>query len=165
MKTRISVIGSDSGCTDNTLEIAEKIGEDIAKNDCILVCGGRRGVMNSACRGARRYNGITIGILPSLDKNEANDHVQIPLPTGMGHSRNSLVASCSDAVIAISGNTGTLSEIGLALSYKRPVVLVEGTGGVVDFFANSKENLRFGHRILVADKDNAVKKALEQVSD
>jgi len=129
---QITVVGSDSELPDEILEIAENIGMDIATNGCILICGGRGGVMESACRGAKEAGGITVGILPGLSKEDANPYVDVIITTGMGYARNSLVVSCADAVIAISGREGTLSEIALALNFGKPVVLVEGTGGISD---------------------------------
>ena len=78
--------------------------------------------MEAACRGARAEGGTTIGILPGMDRQEANAHVEIPIVTGLGEARNAIVVRTADAVIAVSGGYGTLSEIGLALKMGRPVV-------------------------------------------
>lgn len=132
MKTIIAVIGSDCDIDKDVEGVANSIGKAIAENDCMLVCGGRGGVMVAACRGVKSAGGTTVGILPSVDKSEANEYVDIVIPTGMGYARNALVVLASDVVIAIHGRTGTLSEIALALNYKKPVVVVEGTGGMAD---------------------------------
>ena len=136
MKPRpiIGVIGSDGDLPAGVKKIAEKIGEDIGQNNCILICGGRGGVMEAVCRGSKNNGAaaITVGILPSSDKNTANSFIDIPLATGIGYARNALVASCSDAVIVINGRAGTLSEACLALNYKKPVIAVRGSGGVAD---------------------------------
>jgi hypothetical protein len=88
----------------------------------MLVCGGRGGVMEAACRGAQGAGGVTVGILPGTDRSEANRYLDIPIATGLGEARNAIVVRTADAVIAVSGGYGTLSEIGLALKMGRPVV-------------------------------------------
>ncbi len=137
MKARIAVIGSDAAWPPNVEAMAERIGSDIAKNGCILVCGGRGGVMEAACRGAREAGGTTVGILPSLDGADANEYLDVMVTTGLGYARNSVVVASADAVIAICGSTGTLSEIGMALNYGRPVVAVKGSGGVAEKVKNA----------------------------
>lgn len=132
MNPRIGVIGKDGKISKKIEKIAEKIGEEIAKNGAILICGGRRGVMEAACRGAKKFNGLTVGIVQSLNKEDANVYVDVVITTGMGYGRNVLVVSSSDVVVAIDGSVGTLSEIALALNYQKPVILIEGTKGVVD---------------------------------
>jgi len=127
---RVAVVGSDAALPDYVEAMAERIGSDIAKNGCILVCGGRGGVMAAACRGAKKSGGLTVGILPSLDGADANKYLDVKVTTGLGYARNSIVVASSDVVIAICGSTGTLSEIGMALNFGRPVVVVEGSGGV-----------------------------------
>jgi uncharacterized protein (TIGR00725 family) len=88
----------------------------------VLVCGGLGGVMEAACRGARRGGGTTVGVLPGLDRRAANPHVDIALSTGLGEARNALVVRAVDAVVAVGGGYGTLSEIALALKGGKPVV-------------------------------------------
>lgn len=150
----IAVIGSDDEITNEVNEISEKIGRDIAENKCILLCGGRGGVMEAACRGAKSRNGITVGLLPSYDKNDANPYVDIPLALGVGYVRNSLIVCSADAVIAVSGRTGTLSEIALALSYNKPVIAVKGSGGSAE--------LKLGFPgIYPVEAENAVKFSIE----
>ncbi|RLI93895.1 MAG: TIGR00725 family protein [Candidatus Altiarchaeales archaeon] len=160
VKFIIGVIGSDRILSEKSLYIAERIGEDIAKNNCVLICGGRGGVMEAVCKGAKRYNGITVGILPSLEKSEANRFVDIPITTGFGHARNSIVVSSSDAIISISGSVGTLSEIALALCNNKPVILVEGSGGVSDFLLKERKDIDFfdfTDKIYISNEKNAVK--------
>ena len=134
MRTLVAVVGSDVDDPDlspTALAAAEQIGRGIAQRGGILVCGGRGGVMEAACKGAKANHGITVGILPEA-KQEANEFVDIPIPTGLGLRRNFLVAYAADVVIAISGRWGTLSEISFAMIFQKPVVLVKGTGGCVD---------------------------------
>ena len=104
------------------LEQAEEVGAGLAAAGAILVCGGLGGVMEAACRGARSRGGMTLGLLPGDDPLEANGWVQLAVPTGMGEARNAIVVKTADAVIAIHGEFGTLSEIALALKMGKPVV-------------------------------------------
>jgi uncharacterized protein (TIGR00725 family) len=117
----VAVIGSASAGAEISA-LAEEVGREIARQGAILVCGGRGGVMEAACRGAKAAGGTTVGILPGTDRREANAYVDIPIVTGMGEARNAIVVRSADAVIAVSGGHGTLSEIGLALKMGRPVV-------------------------------------------
>jgi len=129
-KIQIGVIGSDGSISREVKEIANRIGKDIAKAGAILVCGGRGGVMEAACRGAVEEGGITVGILPTYEKNKANPFVKIVIPSGMGYARNALVVAAADGVIAIEGSVGTLSEIALALNLGKPVIVIPSSGGV-----------------------------------
>src|SRR4051812_37257742 len=104
------------------LEAAEEAGAAVAEAGCGLVCGGLGGVMEAACRGARSRGGMTVGLLPGLERGEANGWVQVAVPTGLGEARNVLVVRAADAIVAIGGAWGTLSEIALGLRAGRPVV-------------------------------------------
>lgn len=117
----VSVIGAGDADAD-ALCAAEAIGEALAANGAVLVCGGRGGVMEAACRGAQAAGGTTVGLLPDDDRRHANAYLTVSLPTGMGELRNGLVARAGDAVIAVGGEFGTLSEIGFALKLGKPVV-------------------------------------------
>ena len=101
---------------------AEAVGRELAVGGAILVCGGRGGVMEAASRGAAEAGGVAVGLLPDADRSQANPYLSVSVPTGMGELRNGLVARAGDAVIAIGGEFGTLSEIGFALKLGRPVV-------------------------------------------
>jgi uncharacterized protein (TIGR00725 family) len=117
----IAVIGS-ANCDEDVAALAASVGREIARRDAILVCGGRGGVMEAACRGAKGEGGLTVGILPGTDRREANAYVDVPIATGLGEARNAVVVRSADAVVAVSGGYGTLAEIGLALKMGRPVV-------------------------------------------
>ena len=104
------------------LAAAEEVGAAVAEAGCGLVCGGLGGVMEAACRGARSRGGLTLGLLPGLDREEANGWVVAAVPTGLGEARNALVVRAADAVVAVGGGWGTLSEIALALKTGVPVV-------------------------------------------
>jgi uncharacterized protein (TIGR00725 family) len=107
------------------LHAAEDVGRRIADAGGIVVCGGLRGVMEAACRGARSADGITVGLLPGADRGAANPFVSVAIPTGMGELRNGLVVRAADVVIAIGGEWGTLSEIALAIKTGIPVVGID----------------------------------------
>jgi uncharacterized protein (TIGR00725 family) len=117
----LAVIGS-AICDKGVAVLAEAVGREIARGGAVLVCGGRGGVMEAACRGAKADGGRTVGILPGTDRSEANPYVDVPIATGLGEARNAIVVRTADAVVAVSGGYGTLSEIGLALKMGRPVV-------------------------------------------
>ena len=117
---RVSVIGSGNAAPADA-ETAATTGRLLAERGHAVVCGGLGGVMAEACRGAREAGGRTIGILPGDDPSAANPHVETAIATGMGNARNVLVVLNGDAAIAVSGSTGTLSEIGHALDFGRPV--------------------------------------------
>ncbi|SNZ14928.1 hypothetical protein SAMN06269185_2318 [Natronoarchaeum philippinense] len=117
---RVSVVGG--GAVDESeYEQAREVGRVLAERGHTVVCGGRTGVMEAACRGARDVGGETIGILPGEDRRVANEYVTTPIATGLGNARNVLVVLNGDAAIAIDGSTGTLSEIAHALDTGRPV--------------------------------------------
>ena len=101
---------------------AEAVGRGLAERGAIVVCGGLGGVMEAACRGAREAGGTTVGILPGLDRGAANRYVDVALPTGLGEARNALVVRAADALIAVGGGYGTLSEVALALKGGKRVI-------------------------------------------
>ena len=120
-KIYLGVIGA-SFCNKRVSKLAFKVGEEIAKSGAILVCGGLGGIMEAACQGAKKQGGTTIGILPGIDKSEANPYIDIPIVTGLGHGRNLLVVRNSQAVIALPGEFGTLSEIAFCLKLDVPLI-------------------------------------------
>jgi uncharacterized protein (TIGR00725 family) len=101
---------------------AAEVGRLIAERGAVLVCGGLGGAMEAACRGAKQAGGLTVGILPGVDRADANPFVDVALPTGLGEARNALVVRCADVVIAVGGGYGTLSEIALALKAGKRVI-------------------------------------------
>ena len=118
----IAVIGGNV-CPNKTIaEISFQTDREIASRGHILVCGGMGGVMEAACRGAKSVGGITVGILPGKSKDNANPYVDVPIITAMNHARNAIIVRTADAVIAIDGKYGTLSEIALAKAMDKPVV-------------------------------------------
>jgi len=120
-KRFIAVIGGNEPSKEEA-RIAEEVGRELARRGAILVCGGLGGVMEAACRGAQSEGGVTIGILPGESRQAANRYVQIPIVTGIGYARNLAVVKSAQAVIAIGGSYGTLSEISHALQSGIPVI-------------------------------------------
>ena len=118
----IAVIGPGRDASDAELAQAEEAGASIAAAGATLVCGGLGGVMEAACRGARSRGGLTVGLLPGTDREDANGWVVLAVPTGLGEARNALIVRAADAVVAIGGGWGTLSEIALALRAGLPVL-------------------------------------------
>ena len=117
----IAVVGpGEAG--EQELAVAEAVGAEVAAAGAVLVCGGLGGVMEAACRGARSRGGTTVGLLPGSDRSAANGWVQIAIPTALGEVRNALVVRSADALVAVGGSWGTLSEIALALKTGRPVI-------------------------------------------
>ena len=148
----ISVVGGDTAA-DEVLAQAEALGRELARRGCTVVCGGRGGVMEAVCRGARAEGGHTIGILPGTSRGDMNPYVEFPILTGMGYARNVIVALSGEAVIAVGGSHGTLSEIAHALQHSVPVV--------------GLHTWHFGHEgaddraiIRASDPQDAVEKAL-----
>lgn len=121
MKIIIGVIGP-AQASDEQYRTAEDTGREIARRNGVLLCGGLGGVMEAACRGAKSEGGLTIGIIPGSSKSHANPYVDVAIVTGMSHARNIIVAHSSDAIIAIGGRYGTLSEIAFALILQIPVI-------------------------------------------
>lgn len=117
----IAVIG-DSSCPPEETKLAETVGEILAQRGAIVICGGLGGVMEAACRGARSKNGMAVGILPGENSSAANPWVSISVVTGIGYARNMAVVKSAQAVIAIGGSYGTLSEIAYALKSNIPVI-------------------------------------------
>ncbi len=118
---RISVIGP-SQADAATRQLAAAVGAEIARRGAILICGGLGGVMEAAAQGAKQHGGLTVGILPSGDAAAANPFIDVPIVTGLGEARNVIVVRSADAVIAIAGGFGTLSEIAFCLRLQIPVI-------------------------------------------
>jgi uncharacterized protein (TIGR00725 family) len=118
---QIGVIGAGQ-CSSSVEKTAEEVGKEIAKHKAVLICGGLGGVMEAAARGAKLEGGLTVGILPGTSKESANPYIDVSIVTDIGHARNVLVVRSSDALIAVEGSYGTLSEIAIGLKLKKPIV-------------------------------------------
>lgn len=117
---RVAVVGSSVASREEA-RTARALGRDLARRGAVVVCGGRGGVMESAARGCSEEDGLCVGILPGNDAGEANPWVALPIATGLGEARNVLVVRAAEAVLAVGGGWGTLSEIALARKIGRPV--------------------------------------------
>jgi uncharacterized protein (TIGR00725 family) len=117
----IAVIGGSEASAE-VLDLAYHVGAEIGARGATLVCGGRGGVMEAAAHGARERGGHTVGILPGFDHRDANPYIEFVVATGVGEARNAIVVGSADAVVALAGEGGTLSEIGLSLKLGRPLV-------------------------------------------
>lgn len=120
----VGVIGSGQ-CDRETGLLAYEVGKELALNGAVVVCGGLGGVMEYACHGCKEAGGVSLGILPGNKRGEANPYVNYVLATGMGEMRNFLVVRCSDVLIAVSGEYGTLSEIAIALKENKKVIALQ----------------------------------------
>lgn len=151
-KLTIAVIGGGK-CSAGEAVLAEAVGRELAKRGAILVCGGLGGVMEAACRGATIESGLTIGILPSDDLTTCNPYVQIPVATGVGYARNIAVVKSAQAIIAIDGDYGTLTEIGFALKSNIPVI-------GLNTWSLSRNGQEDNSIIIAEDAVDAVEKAI-----
>jgi len=138
--------------------LAEEVGREIARHSAVLVCGGLGGVMEAACRGADGEGGITVGILPGDDRRSANPYVKIPIATGIGYARNAAVAKSAQAVIAIDGSYGTLTEIAYALQSGVPIIGLDTWSIAID--GREDDSI-----IRASSPKEAVEKALELIKD
>jgi uncharacterized protein (TIGR00725 family) len=151
-KRFIAVIGGAEPSPQEA-RLAEEVGRELAMKGAILVCGGLGGVMEAACQGAQSEGGVTIGILPGESRRAANPYVQIPIVTGIGYARNLAVVKSAQAVIAIGGSYGTLSEISHALQSGIPVIGLN----TWSLFRNGQQDNSI---ILAQNPTEAVNKAL-----
>lgn len=120
-KINIAVIGGRE-CGAKEYKVAQKLGACIAESGWNLICGGGAGIMRAACQGAKNKNGLTVGIMPDYDAHQANEYLDLCLPTGIGLARNILIVRAAQAIVAIDGKHGTLSEIAFALNESRVVI-------------------------------------------
>ncbi len=121
----IGVIGAGK-CSKKLKDQAFAVGMAIAEENAVLVCGGLKGIMEAAAQGAKQAGGTTIGIIPGNNRTSANPYCDIVIPTGMGEARNVLVVQTSDAIVALHGKYGTISEMSFAMKFNKPLVsLVE----------------------------------------
>ena len=111
-------------------DLAEAAGFELARRGALVISGGLGGVMEACCKGAKRAGGTTVGILPSTTTAAANDYVDVPIASGMSHGRNSIIVHTADAILALPGSYGTLSEIALALTMGKTVVALGETWAI-----------------------------------
>lgn len=123
-RPQVGVVGPGDGARPQDLQLAFHVGELLAQRGAHLICGGLSGVMEAACAGAVKAGGLTVGFLPGIDPRQANRHLSVIVPTGLGEARNVLVIRSSSAVIGLGGSLGTLSELALAAKADVPVALL-----------------------------------------
>jgi len=117
----VAVVGG-AFCSDEEQQMAREVGSEVARRGGVVICGGGSGVMEAAAEGAARAGGTVIGILPGCSTGEGNPYLSFAIATGLGEARNAIIARTADAVIAVGGEFGTLSEIALALKMEKPVI-------------------------------------------
>ncbi len=145
----VAVVGSGEAAGE-LYEKAQEVGRLVASRGGIVICGGLSGVMEAAARGATEEGGVAIGILPDEDRGRANPYLSYSVATGTGQARNLAVVCSGDVIVAVGGEYGTLSEVGLALKVGRPVVALESWD-------------LGGHLVVVASPEEAVERAFETV--
>lgn len=143
----IAVIGAGK-CSKKLKDQAYAVGRAIAEENAVLVCGGLKGVMEAAAMGAKEAGGTTVGIIPGIDRSEANPYCDIVIPTGIGEARNVLVVQSADAVISLHGKYGTISEMAFSLKLGKPLISLVRWDILPEV-------------VSVADPAEAVKKAVE----
>lgn len=151
-KTIVCVIGGHK-CSKEVEELAIDLGKNIGQMGFILLCGGLSGVMEAVSKGAKLAGGLTVGIIPGADKHQANAYIDVPIATGMGYARNTIVATAGDIIIALPGETGTLSEIAFAINMKKPVIDLGGWDVPGMFKAGSaKEAMEIVNKLITNSK-------------
>jgi uncharacterized protein (TIGR00725 family) len=153
----ISVIGG-SEVSPQVYQTAQEVGREIARHKAGLVCGGMGGVMEAACKGAIEEGGLTIGILPGDNREQANPYVQIRIATGIGYARNVAVVRSAQAIVAVDGSYGTLTEIGYALQAGIPVIGLNTWSLAINGEADNKI-------IIAKNPKEAVDKAMESIKN
>ena len=134
---QVGIVGS-SGAGEKEYELAYQVGKIVGELGAVLVCGGREGVMEAACKGCREAGGRTVGILTTVDGSDSNDFVDVQVRTGMGFGRNPIVANSCDVMVVVGGSHGTLSEMCFASFEGKPIIGVKGAGGYGEEFEGRK---------------------------
>lgn len=165
MRRIIAVVGQGGKVTKKLEKTAYEVGKEIAKNNLIMMCGGRNdGIMHPAARGVAENGGISVGIIPESDLSKTSEYITIPVVTGMGFARNQIISLSCDAMIVIGGGVGTLTEVAYAYAYGKPIIYVEGTGGLVEPFVgkymDSKKKVKI---VKASNAQKAVESALKLI--
>jgi len=165
-RVQISVVGfNEDSCTHVARDAAYRVGRAVAEEGGVVVCGGLGGVMEEASKGALEAGGHSVGIIPSADSAQASRYCDFVVATGLGRSRNFLVAYSGDAMVVVGGGAGTLIEAAAAYQAGKPIAAVKGTGGVADAWAGKYIDERRTGRVLEGSSpEDAVKKAMRALS-
>jgi len=162
-KKLIAVCGPGSTATPELEELAYRVGRELALNGLGVVCGGMGGVMLAACKGAKEVGGLTVGIVPSYNRNDANPFVDFVICTGLGEARNMLVSATGMAIIAVGGEWGTLSEIALGLKINRPVITIQGQGWKISRASSNIYDIIPGLLLDALTPEEAVKLVMQNI--
>lgn len=130
-KLQVAVVGSSEE-NSQWIALAADVGRTIAEVGAVLICGGLAGTMQAAARGAKERGGLTVGIVPSYEKDSANPYIDVVIPSGLGHARNVVVVACGDLVVALPGSHGTRSEIFVALKLGKTIFGVKAWGEIAE---------------------------------
>jgi len=162
-RVQLVVIGSAADhCTKEARELAYRVGAEAARRGATLLTGGLGGVMESACKGAKENHGITVGIIPQDEPHYANEYCDIVIATGIGWARDFATAYSADAIILIGGGAGALIETCAGYLKGKPIIAIEGSGGVADQTKGTFLDERKSVMILSEqDPEKAVARALE----
>lgn len=165
-KLQIAVLGSSKViCTKKAYSYAEKAGEELAKKDCVVITGGGLGVMEAAMKGAKKYGGNTLAIIPWEDKHRVNDYTDYVVATGIGWSRNSINLNSCDGAIVVGGGAGTLNEVTYAYMQNKPTVCVTPSGGMAKEISDTYFDIRHTQKIYGAESaEEAVKMLLKLIA-
>jgi len=165
-RAQVSVVGfNEDSCTKAARDAAYQVGRAVARAGGTVVCGGLGGVMEAACKGARDAGGHSVGIVPSADSAQANRYCDDVIATGLGNSRDFLVAYSGDAMVVVGGGAGTLIEVAAAYQAEKPIVTVKGTGGVADEWGGRYiDHRRTGMILEGSSPEDAVKKVMGELS-
>ena len=158
---QITVIG-DSQADKEKYEFCMQLGRLLAEMNITVITGGRSGVMEAVSKGAWESGGLTVGILPSDNKQTANPYCRIIIPTGLGHARNNITALAADVVIVIGGQAGTLTEMGFAWIYEKPILAVVNFDGMSRKFGDQKLDSRGENKIISVSSLDEIRTYLER---
>ncbi len=156
------IIGNNSSATMKALNIAYETGKIIAGLKITLVCGGLGGIMEKACKGTKEAGGLTVGITPGTNLNDANEYCDIVIPTGIGYARNMVNVLSGDFVVAIGGGSGTLSEIAYAWQFNRPIYAFTEISGWAEKLAGTKIDDKYDKIIIPVDSVDDLKMKIKK---
>ena len=140
MNHQVAVIGQGILDDASIYDLTVEIGRELAKNNLIVICGGKGGAMEAVCKGIHEKNGLSIGILPSIDPNEANPFVKVRIPTNLGENRNYIIIQSAEIIICIAGQSGTRMEAEYTLKMRKPLITIPKTGGVSKEFSEKHKD-------------------------
>lgn len=159
---QVVVIG-DAKAEKEEYDFCEQLGKYLAEKGHIVITGGRTGIMEAVSKGAFENGGITVGIIPTSDSEDANPWCRIVIPTDLGHGRNVLTALSADVVITVGGKAGTLTELGFAWIYNKPIIAVTRFGGWSKALSKQKIDERRTDHLISVDSLEALKNQLERI--